>query len=103
MRLEHYSETKLKKEILEILGKRLDLKKYKIFFFGSRVSGLGNERSDIDIGIEGPEKALDLAWLDIQEEIENFPSLYKIELVDFKRVTPIFKEVALQNIELISQ
>jgi septum formation topological specificity factor MinE len=28
MRLEHYSEEKLKKEILEIVGRHLDLKKY---------------------------------------------------------------------------
>jgi len=49
MRLEHYPIEKLKKEILEIIGKHLDLNKYKIFFFGSRVTGKGNDRSDIDI------------------------------------------------------
>jgi len=40
MKLEHYSEKKLKKEIKEIkeiIGKYLDFKKYKIFFFGSRI------------------------------------------------------------------
>ena len=40
IKLENYSEKKLKKEIKEIkeiVGKYLDLKKYKIFFFRSRI------------------------------------------------------------------
>ena len=52
MKIEFYSEKKLKKEILRIIGKYLDLKKYKIFFFGSRVRGDNFPRADIDIGIE---------------------------------------------------
>ena len=54
MKLAHYPEKKLKKEILEIIGKHLDLRKYKVFFFGSRVKGDNFPRADIDIGIEGP-------------------------------------------------
>ena len=50
VRLEHYSQEKLQKEILEIIGKYLDLKKYKVFFFGSRASEKGDEWSDdIDV------------------------------------------------------
>lgn len=33
MRLEHESEEKFKKEILNIMKEYLDLKEYKIFFF----------------------------------------------------------------------
>ena len=94
MRLRHYSEKKLKKEILQIVGKRLDLKKYKVFFFGSRVAGKGNERSDIDVGVEGEKPAPSAKFLDIQEEIENLPTLYKIEIVDFAAVDEDFKKVA---------
>ena len=53
MRLEYYPEEKLKKEILEIIKKYLDLKDYKVFLFGSRVRGDSFPRSDIDIGILG--------------------------------------------------
>jgi len=74
MRLEYYSVDKLKKEILEILGKYLDLSKYKVFFFGSRVRGNSDERADIDIGIEGPEIPA-YAKLEIEEELENLPIL----------------------------
>lgn len=92
---------RLKKEVIEILGKHTDLSQYRVFFFGSRVTGKGTERSDIDIGIEGAKPVPDRAWLEIQEEFENLPTLYKIEIVDFKRVAPRFKKVALKHIKLI--
>jgi len=102
MRLEYYSVRKLKKEILEIIGKYLDLKIYKVFFFGSRVEGKGSERSDIDVGIQGPKEIPSSVFLDIQEEIENIPTLYKIEIVDFKKVGKKFKQVAFQHIQALN-
>ena len=101
MRLEHYSVEKLKMEIREIAGRHLDLSEYKIFFFGSRAAGKGDEHSDIDIGIEGPREISFIAMSEIKDEIDNLPILYKIEIVDFKNVSGDFKEVALQNIEEI--
>lgn len=35
------------------MQKHLDLNKYRVFVFGSRVTGKSSERSDIDIGIDG--------------------------------------------------
>ncbi len=102
MRLERYDAEKLKKEMLQILGKHLDLSKYRVFFFGSRVSGGGDERSDIDVGIEGLDPIPATAMFAIQEEIENIPTLYKIEIVDFRSVDERFREVALQHIESIN-
>ena len=99
MKLEHYSAEQLRNEVLAMIGKSIDLKKYRVFFFGSRVVGRGSERSDVDVGIEGLEPIPVATWLQIQEEFENFPLLYKIEIVDFKRVAPIFREVALRHIE----
>lgn len=101
MRLEHYPAEKLKKEILEIIGKRLDLKEYKVFFFGSRVADGGDERSDIDVGIEGPEPVPLEPLFDIKEDVENLPTLYKIEIVDFKKVSPEFYEVASRRVEAV--
>lgn len=102
MRLEHYPLEKLRKEILEIVGRRLDLTEYGVFFFGSRVSGKGTDRSDIDIGIDGPEPIPPAAWIAIQEEVEEIPTLYKIDIVDFRDVAPRFREVALQATEPIT-
>lgn len=104
MKLEHYSEKKLKKEILKIVGRYLDLKKYKVFFFGSRVRGsryLADERSDIDIGIEGPKVVPSDIMSDILEEISKIPALYKIDIVDFRDMSEDFYKVAKQNIEII--
>lgn len=101
MRLEHYPAEKLRKDLVSILRKHLDLSRFRVFFFGSRVTGGGTDRSDIDVGIEGPDPIPPVAMFAIEEEIENLPTLYKVEIVDFTRVALIFREVALQKIEII--
>jgi len=101
MKLEFYSENKLKKEILEIVSKHLNISRYKIFFFGSRVNGDNFPRADIDIGIEGPEKLPIKAKLKIEEDLDNIPTLYKLELVDFNTVSEKFQKEALKYIEYV--
>lgn len=101
MNLEHYQIEKIKKEIREIVSRYLDTTLYHVFFFGSRVSGNCNERSDIDIGIEGPTRIPSSAFINILEDVENIPTMYKIEVVDFKRVPNEFRHVALKKIEVI--
>lgn len=101
MKLEFYSQEKLKKEIQRIISGYLDLNKYKVFFFGSRVSGKGSERSDIDIGIEGP-KEIPLEIISaIKEESSNLPTLYRIDIIDFRNVDKDFYKVAKQDIEMV--
>ena len=102
MRLEHYDQVKLKREILNLLSKHLDLDRYKVFFFGSRVNGGGDERSDIDVGIEGSEPVPWNAMVDIKEELEDLSTLYKVEVVDFYRTGERFEMVAKQHIESIN-
>lgn len=101
MRLEHYDEKKLKKELTEIVGKHLDISRYALFFFGSRVSGTGDDRSDIDVGIEGPEEIPLGVMGQIRCELENVPTLYTIDVVDFKGVSEKFYSFAKQRIEYI--
>jgi len=103
VKLDRYSKEKLKKELLAIVGKHLNLKDHRVFFYGSRVSGKSNDRSDIDVGIEGPKPIPPKILLSIIEEVESIPPLYKIEVVDFSQVDQKFKEVALQNIELFNK
>lgn len=101
-RLEHYPIEKLKAEVLRIVGKHLDLNTYRVFLFGSRVTGTGDEHSDIDIGIEGPAPVPWEIMGKIKEEIENMDILYSIDVVDFSTVGDDFKSVAKQSIEVIS-
>lgn len=76
---------------------------YELFFFGSRVTGKNAERSDIDVGIKGKEPLPLSSVSDIKEEIENLPTLYKIDFVDFAGTAKVFKEVALEKIHLIKK
>jgi predicted nucleotidyltransferase len=65
------------------------------------VAGGGDERSDIDIGIEASEP-IPLATLAmIKNDLEECNIIYKLDLVDFKRVSEEFKNFALKNIEPI--
>ncbi|MFW6132132.1 MAG: nucleotidyltransferase family protein [Candidatus Aminicenantaceae bacterium] len=102
MKIEFYSEKKLKREILEILARHLDLNDYKVFFFGSRVKETNFPRSDVDIGIEGPDEIPPPKFLAIKEELDNLPTLYSFDLVDFKNVPPDFKKETLKNVEPIN-
>lgn len=46
--------------------------------FGSRAKGTATERSDIDIAVSG---VVSHDIYELQEELENIPTLYKIDLV----------------------
>lgn len=103
VKLLHYPQEKLKNEILTIISKYLDASNYKVFVFGSRVAGSVWERSDIDIGIEGPEPVRRNVLVNIESELENLGTLYTIELVDFRSVSSDFRNVAMQKVEYIMQ
>ncbi|MDD5098337.1 MAG: nucleotidyltransferase domain-containing protein [Candidatus Pacebacteria bacterium] len=100
MKIEHYPEEKLKKEVRDVVGKYLDLNKYKVFFFGSRVRGDNFEVSDIDIGIDGGDISPEIK-MDIVEDIDSLPTLYTFDIVDFNKVSEDFKKEALKNIEYV--
>ena len=96
-------ENWLKQEIRRILAKYLPENEYKIFFFGSRVKGDNFERSDIDLGISGPGPLPAQTKLDIEEDLENLPILYPIDLVDFeKNASDTFKKHALKDVEYLN-
>lgn len=73
---------------------------YKIFLFGSRASGEAHDHSDIDIGIEGPTPVSESVLSDIREELEELPTLYTIDVVDFSRVPDKFRAVARERVAL---
>ena len=102
MRLEHWPQEKLEQELKTIIGKYLDLSKYKLFFFGSRVTGKGDERSDIDVGIEGPKPVPYRIISQIQEDLEEKPILYSIDIVDFTGASEKFRHIGKQSTEYLS-
>lgn len=102
MRLEYYPLEKLKSELLEIFSRNLTLNEYKIFFFGSRVSNTGDDRSDIDIGIKGGVGVPLSTMSKIKEDIEKLPILYKFDIVDMNSASESFKKVAEKDIEFLN-
>jgi uncharacterized protein len=94
-------EQMIRKEILDIVSRNLDMSQYKLFYFGSRVIGTNRERSDIDVGIEGNEIVSYEKLHRILNEIDNIKTLYKIDFVDFKDCSEAFVNMAKQNVEYI--
>ncbi|MBI3114826.1 MAG: nucleotidyltransferase domain-containing protein [Candidatus Harrisonbacteria bacterium] len=102
MKLEHYSLERLQREIGAIVWKYLAREEYKVYFFGSRVTGNSSERSDIDVGIEGAATVPPVMMAKIRDEITELPTLYNIDVVDMRAASPAFRRIAKQQIELIS-
>lgn len=73
---------------------------YRVFLFGSRATGTAHPRSDIDIGIEGPAAVPGRTLAAIQDELEEAPTLYTVEVVDFARLPESFRKVAQKRIPL---
>jgi predicted nucleotidyltransferase len=82
----------------DIIRRYLPDPAYKIFLFGSRARGIAHERSDIDIGMEGPLPVPYEILASIAAEIEESPTLYSVDVVDFKRVPEQFRAVAFEHI-----
>ena len=83
-----------------VIRRHLPDASYRIFLFGSRAEGKAHERSDIDIGIEGPHPVPHPTLARIQEELEEAPTLYSIDVVDFSRVSEKFRHVAQRRLIL---
>lgn len=102
MNLEYVSQQELRRLIKSVFDKHLQTGNYRLFFFGSRVKGNNSPRSDIDLGIESPQALSVKTKLSIEEELQNLPILYKIDLVDFAGVSQSFRQKAFKNIEEIN-
>lgn len=89
----------LRQAIRESVRKFLDLERYQLFIFGSEALGVADRRSDIDVGILGPEPVPGAVMQRIREELETLRTLRPFDVVDFSRVDPSFKAEALEHAE----
>jgi predicted nucleotidyltransferase len=102
MQLKHYPVRKLTNQVKQIVSEELrDMQPYVVFFFGSRVTGINTDRSDIDIGIEATECIPPHVIGEIQERLNELPMLYSVDVVDFKSVDERFYKLASQKREFI--
>lgn len=86
--------------VKEIVGKYLSGKK-TIFLFGSRAMGSNAEHSDYDFGVDAGDKIPLELMCKMKDELERLPTLYRIDLVDFQRVSAAFYEFAKRNAILL--
>jgi predicted nucleotidyltransferase len=89
------------REVARIARGVLRDRQYRVFLYGSWVSSGARPRSDIDIGIAGPEPVDPSAMQQIREACDILPTLYSVEIVDFARAPAAFRaEATSRTLEL---
>lgn len=73
----------------------------KVFVFGSQANKEELIQADIDVGFESKKEVPFKTYLIIKNELEELPTLFQFDLVDFSKVSKQFKKVAYQNIEML--
>jgi len=96
------TESQVLNWIIHILDQHKDeLKNNKVYLFGSRSRQTQKPRSDFDIAIQGKEPINLKLFYQIENRLENLPTLYKIDLVDLNRTSKSFREHALKQSKCI--
>lgn len=75
---------------------------YEVLVFGSRVAGNTHEYSDIDIALRGTDKIDLLVLAAIKDEFQNSDLPFRVDIIDFNRVSSEFQAVILSNYSSIS-
>ena len=89
----------LKETILSLI----DRDKVFVFLFGSRAAGRGGPSADVDIGLWAPERLPENLYHKIRNAVDESIVPYEVDIVDFTRVNPTFKEVAVKDIKIWNQ
>ena len=85
--------------IRDIIFSYLPDHSYEVFLFGSRAKGSNRTWSDYDVGIVGKDSLPRKILFDIEEALENSDIPYKVDVVDFSRVSDRFKNIAGRTIK----
>jgi len=95
-------EAEIKTLIADVMRRNADLLLgHRVFVFGSRATGDARPHSDFDIGVMGDEPLPLKDFYTIEDHLDDLPTLYKIDWVDFNRASPRFRERATQQMEVI--
>ncbi len=74
---------------------------YKLFIFGSQSNRSELIKADIDVGIEAERSLSDAEESRIWNDLQELPSLYDFDFIDFNKADNNFKRIALKNIEVL--
>ncbi|MEE9398126.1 MAG: nucleotidyltransferase domain-containing protein [Methylococcales bacterium] len=95
-------EAEIKSMIADVMHRNTSkLKDHKVFLFGSRATGKAKQRSDFDIGVLGEDPLPLSVFFTIEDQLEALPTLYKIDWMDFNKVSDRFRKRAMQQIEVL--
>ena len=93
------TDADIKTEIKRTVLKHLPKDEYRVFLYGSRVTGKARRWSDYDVGILGDKPVPTMVKFEIEDELEESDLPVVVEVVDFYNVDEGFKELALQQVE----
>lgn len=88
----------LREAIREAVRRFLD-QRYQVFLYGSEAAGGADRRSDIDVGILGPQPVPGAILQRIRDELDALRTLRTFDVVDFNRTDESFKTEALRHAE----
>lgn len=74
---------------------------YKIFIFGSRITGYARKFSDYDVGIQGPRPVGVMTMADITEAFGRSYFPYVVDLVDFSKAADSFAQFARKHVQYL--
>lgn len=89
----------LRDAIRESVRTCLDLERYQLFIFGSEASGAADRRSDIDIGIFGPQPVPGAVMQAVRQRLDTLRTLRSFDVVDLSIVDESFRTEALEHAE----
>ena len=84
--------------IRKTIRKHLPEEEYEAFVYGSRADGTAQRWSDIDVGVRGEKQISGLLLENMREELEKSDIPYKVEVVDFAKVSDKFRNFALKEV-----
>ncbi|MCX6130792.1 MAG: nucleotidyltransferase domain-containing protein [Proteobacteria bacterium] len=74
---------------------------YQIILFGSQSQGTAGPRSDVDIAIRGKAPLSPAEWQKCQEILEESDFPWRVDLVDYRRVSIDFQKIIDQTGKII--
>ena len=93
-------------QILLLIGQCLSrfessLKGHQVVLIGSRANGRARPTSDFDLGVIGPNPLPLKTFYEIENALENLPTLFRIDWVDLTGVSDHFRRMALSEGKVI--
>lgn len=91
------------RQVAAIVRHEVPDREYRVFLFGSWATGNARERSDIDIGIQGPVAVDSVVMLRIREACDALPTLYTVDVVDMAQLAPALRLVATSQVQELEE